>query len=352
MYVEFGTSDANTIQHWSKLVNAARREYLEIDPLIGTDSQAIIHEKTELSNMRGDKITHNLRARLSGEGKAEGETQEGNAEDLSFFTDQTTIGELIHAVGVGNEESIDQMRTPFDLREEGRDALGEWWAERESQIFFTQVCGYTPQTNPKRYGFNTVTAPTTNRILRPAGVAADESLTSNHPMTLDLIDKVVVRATTGSNAMRPVREGGTKKFVMYLHPEQARQLRTNTATGQWMDITKAAMAGGGKNRFLDGALGEYNNVILRVSQDVTLGVNSSVATTSVANVRRAVLLGAQACCYGCKKFKSGTKMKWSEISLDHGRKGETGARKIFGFKKTVYNSEDFGCFVVPTYSEL
>jgi len=64
MYVEFGTNDANTIQHWSKMVNAARRRYLRIDALIGTGANAIIHEKTELSNRRGDKITHNLRALL------------------------------------------------------------------------------------------------------------------------------------------------------------------------------------------------------------------------------------------------------------------------------------------------
>jgi N4-gp56 family major capsid protein len=152
--------------------------------------------------------------------------------------------------------------------------------------------------------------------------------------------------------VRPVRIGGQKKYVMYLHPYQVTSLRTNSSSGQWLDIQKAAMAGmdSTKSPIYTGALGEYNGVILRVSQDVTQGVNSSTGA-AISTVRRAVLLGAQAavCAYG--QANSGpNKYRWNEELLDHKRKLEVSAWSIWGLKKTVFNSADFGCVVVSTYA--
>ena len=72
-------------------------------------------------------------------------------------------------------------------------------------------------------------------------------------------------------------------------------MRTNSSTGQWLDVQKAAMMGGQvtNSPIYTGALGEYNGVIIRSSQDVTQGV-SSTAGTAITTVRRAILLGAQA----------------------------------------------------------
>ena len=81
--------------------------------------------------------------------------------------------------------------------------------------------------------------------------------------------------------------------------DQVTDLRTNTSTGQWLDITKAAITGDGTKAspMYSGAIGEYNSMILKSSFDVTQGVNSSSAA-AITTVRRAVLLGAQAGCIG------------------------------------------------------
>lgn len=111
---------------------------------------------------------------------------------------------------------------------------------------------------------------------------------------------------------------------------------------------------GGKvsgNPIYTGALGEWNNVILRSSQDVTQGVNSS-SGAAVTTVRRAVLLGKQAavCAYGGANKYGPMKYRWSEELFDHGRKMEVGAWSIFGCKKVVFNSIDLGTIVVSTYA--
>jgi N4-gp56 family major capsid protein len=319
---------------------------------MGEDEDSIIHVKPETKKGTGDKVTFALRTRLTGDGKTENETAEGNGESLSIYADSVTINELGHVVGVKSENTIDQQRVPFDLRDEAKRALADWWADRKSASFFNQVCGYTPQTSTKYTGLQSVTAPSSTRRIVAGSGAADQDITSSDTFTLNLIDQAVEMAKVGSSMVRPVRIGGAKKYVMYLHPYQVTSLRTNSASGQWLDIQKAAMAGmeSSKSPIYSGALGEYNGVILRTSQDVTQGVNGSTGA-AITTVRRAVLLGAQSavCAYG-KSNGSDGKFRWNEELLDHKRKLEVSAWSIWGLKKTIFNSVDFGTVVVSSYA--
>lgn len=349
----FGINDALAVKLWSRSLAVAEREYLDIAPLIGEGEDSIIQLKTETRKGAGDRVTFALRARLTGEGKTEGETAEGNGESLSLYSDNLLINELGHIVGVKSENTIDAQRIQYDLREQARDALGEWWADRKSASFFNQVCGNNAETRLKYTGLNVATAPVgTGRQIWAGTAANDQSLTSADVFTLDLIDAAVENAKVGSNMVRPIRIGGQPKYVMYLHPYQVTSMRTNSASGQWLDIQKAAMMGGqvSGNPIYTGALGEYNGVILRSSQDVTLGVNSSTGL-AVANTRRAVLLGAQAAviAYGQNNYGP-SKYRWNEELLDHKRKLEVSAWSIWGMKKAVFNSADFGVVVVSTYA--
>lgn len=353
----FGVNDAMAVKLWSKSLIEAEREYLDILPLIGEDENSIIQFKTETRKGSGDKVTFGLMTRLNGDGKTEGETAEGNGESLSIYSDAVVINELGHVVGVRSENTIDAQRVPFDLREKAKEGLGMWWADRKSVSFFNQVCGYTPAntagsgSGPKYTGLNAVVAPAASRRLYAASATADEGLSSSDTFTLTLIDKAVEKAKVGNNIVRPIRIAGQKKYVMYLHPYQVTALRTNSSTGQWLDIQKAALAGSGdtKNPIYTGALGEYNGVILRSSQDVTSGVNSSTGA-AVTTVKRAVLLGAQAAVIGFGANGGPGKMRWNEELLDHKRKLEVSAWSIWGLKKTIYNSADFGTVVVSSYA--
>lgn len=354
----FGVNDTLAVKLWSKQLATAARDSLEIAPLMGEGTNSIIQVKTETSKGAGDKVTFGLRHRLTGEGKTENETAEGNGESLTIYADSLYINELGHVVGVKSENTIDQQRVPFKLREEAKDALADWWVDRDAVTFFNHVCGYTPAntvsatSGPKFTGLNTVVGPSSSRRIVAGSGSTDESITSADVFTLNLIDQAVEMARTGSNMIRPVRIGGDKKYVMYLHEYQVTSLRTNSASGQWLDIQKAALSGSAdtKNPIYSGALGEYNGVILRRSQDVTQGVRSDTGA-AITTVRRAVLLGAQAavCAYGTKS-NGDNKFRWNEELLDHKRKLEVSAWRIGGLKKTVFNSVDHGALVVSTYA--
>jgi N4-gp56 family major capsid protein len=351
-YTSFAVNDAFAVKLWSNMLVVAEREALDIAPLMGSDDNSIIQIKTELSKGAGDQVTFGLRARLTGDGITSAMVAEGNGESLSIYSDSVLINELGHNVGVKSVNTIDAQRVSFDLRAQARDGLGEWWADRKSASFFNAVCGYTPQTDTRYTGLNAVTAPTSGRRIVAGSGTADQDITSADTFTLNLIDQAVEVAKVGSNMVRPIRIGGQPKYVMYLHPYQVTSLRTNSASGQWLDIQKAAMSGGQitNNPIYTGALGEYNSVILRQSQDVTQGVNGSTGA-AITTVRRAVLLGAQAAVVGYGQANYGpTKYRWNEELLDHKRLLEVSAWSIWGLKKTVFNSADFGTVVVSTYA--
>ena len=290
---------------------------------------------------------------LTGDGKMGNEKLEGNEESLATYSDSLTIDQLRHAVRVAGEDSIDQQRVLFNLRTEAKDGLKDWFAKRMSVSFFNQVCGNTAQTDTKFTGLNAVTAPASARhIWTESGTTADEDLDSTgDTMTLAQIDYAKELAQTADPQIRPVKVNGEDKYVLYLHPYQVTDLRTNTSTGQWLDIQKSALAGGmvENNPIYTGALGEYNGVILRWSHDVATGVNSSTAA-AITTVRRAVLLGAQAAMIGFGAKRMSDSYKWVEKDYDYENEVGIKAGTLMGLKKCIFNSLDFGAIVISSYA--
>jgi len=351
----FGVNDALAVKLWSRVLAVEALKATEIAPLIGEDSEeetdSIIIFKRETKKAAGDKITYALNTLLSGDGVTENETQEGNEESLTTYDDSIFINELMHAVRVKNKTAIDNQRILYNVRTVGKNRLRDWWAKRMSVTFFNHVCGNTAETRLKYAGLNAITAASTNRIFRPNSVANDQSLAAADKFNLNLVDYAVEKARLASPMIRPIKVNGSDKYVMYLHEIQVTDLRTNTSTGQWLDITKAAMQGGkiSGNPIYNGALGEYNNVVLRRSFDVTLGVNSSTGA-AVSNTRRALLLGAQAAVIAFGRDSGPTDYEWVEETFDYKRELGISAQAIFGLKKCRFNSEDFGVIVIPTYA--
>lgn len=361
-YASFGVNDAMAAKIWSKMMVAAERDSLAIAPLMGEDDNAIIHVKSELEKGPGDRVTFALRARPTQKGITEGQTAEGNAEALSFYSDAIYINELGSNFGTRAEGTIDQQRVPMKLRDECKNAANDWWVDRKSASFFNQVCGFTPAntesgTSGLVYtGNNAVTAPDgATGLVRQIWASThtdDESVTSSDGFIISIIDRAVEAARSGSQMVRPIKVGGEPKYVAYLSEGQVTSLRTASGGNGWLDIHRTALANreASKSPIYTGALGEWNGTILKRSQDVTRGVHHSTGAVD-ADTRRAVLLGAQAavCAYGQKHYGA-NKYRWHEKLLDADRKLEVSAWQIWGMKKAVFNSCDYGAVVMTSYS--
>ena len=363
----FATNDALAVKQWSNRLAHEALKATEIAPLIGTGQDSIIQRKTELQKQPGDQVTYGLRVNLTGDGVTEGTALEGNEESLTTYSDAVKINELMHAVRVAGSGSIDSQRIPFSMRAEAEMALRDWYAKRFSVSFFAHVCGiassssytndeYTVDVSKAVWNANNaIVAPTaTTRHLFSTG-SADETVNADSSATFDLshIDNCVELAKGAGSTIpiRPIMIGGKKTYVIYLHPYQVTSMRTSTSTGQWLDIQRAALQGGkdSGNPIFTGALGVYNNVVIREANDVCPGVHSSTNATQ-SSTRRAVFLGAQAASIAFSKSGGPSSMKWVEEMFDYDRELGISVQTNWGLKKCVFNSVDFGSIVVSTYA--
>jgi hypothetical protein len=103
------------------------------------------------------------------------------------------------------------------------------------------------------------------------------------------------------------------------------------------------------NPIFTGALGMYNNVILRESEQVPSGVHSTTFATQTST-RRAVFLGAQSAGIAFGQNSGENKYRWNEELYDHKRRLEVSAWSIWGLKKFVWNAQDFSTIVVTSYA--
>lgn len=347
----YGVNHELAVKLWAKKLFREALKETYISRFMGTTPDSLVYVKNELNKSAGDRIRMGLRMQLSGAGIQGDSTLEGNEEALTTYADNVFIDQLRHAVRSDGEMS--EQRVPFSVREEAMDGLRDWWADRLDTSFFNQIAGNTGQTDTRYTGNNTVTAPSTTagnqRIILGTGIEGTEaslsasSSASGHHVTLAAIDLAVNQAKIASPMIRPLRVNGQAKYVAFLHPNQMRLLRNNNAanTVTWYDIMRARVQGGEKdsNPIFNGALGEYNGVILHESTRIPLAPNTTT-------VYRAVLCGAQAACFATGQRDKNSQMKWTEELFDYENQLGVSAAMIYGLKKTIFNSIDFATIVM------
>jgi len=344
----YGVNANEAVKLWSKRLAREVRKNTQMGKFIGTGDNSLIQERADTKKDAGDRIRITLRMQLDGDGVQGDSTLEGHEEALTTYTDDIYIDQLRHAVRSAGK--MTEQRIPFSIREEARSGLTDWWATRYDMSIFNQLCGYTPQTDTRYTGNQAVIAASSSRIVRQNAVADDETLGTSDKFTIDTIDEAVAVAKTATPLIRPIRHQGEDLYVVFLHPWQVRDLRVAQSTG-WFDIQKAKIQGGDAagNPIFDGSLGMWNKCILHESNYVTQGVNSSTGAADTT-VRRAVLAGAQSAAIAFGQGSSFESMSWHEELFDYGNQLGVKAGAIFGVKKTVFNSVDFGTIIMPTYA--
>lgn len=346
---EYGVNHPLAVKAWSKRLFEESRKQMWFTKFVGTSESSIIQAKTDLRKGAGDRIRQGLRVDLTGAGIQGDATLEGNEEALVTYYDDLLINQVRHAVR--SQGKMSEQRIPFSVREQSMNALADWWAKRDEVAIANQLCGNSSETNTILTGNNSTTAPTTGRFLVANGETAESSLSTStvHYFSLAMIDKAVALAKTASPMIRPVRIQGNEYYAAFLHPYQVYQMRTNTNTAQWADIQKAAMAGmqSANSPIFTGALGIYNGVVLH---ECPLLPAFTLGASGTNGARRAVFAGAQAALWANGADGADTAVSWDEELFDYGNQLGVSAGRIYGCKKTVFNSVDFGVITMASYS--
>ena len=370
------TGNALTVKLWSKMgfIDMYKDTAFGRMARRGTIMRAEELDRAEA----GDDVTFNFTGILTGTGVGEGSTLTGNEEalDLQSFSMQYNV--FRHAVASPNDDTIEQARTLVRFEERARELLPKFHAARLDASIFNQLAGvdsttitvdgtvYSGTDRTFVQGLNTVNAPTSNRIIRAAGAATDQALTSADTMTLDLIDAALEqlqRTYPYASAL------DNQEFDLYISFEQEVDLKRDTSGKiQWYTNYLSGMEGGmiDGNPIMTGSkygsqpIGKYANVNIIPTFRVATGVNSS-SNAAIPTVRRAVLCGRNALAFA-SRFSGALEdisnptqdgsvpYKYSTQLKDYDYIKGIEARMIYGAKKIQFDGEDFGSTVISTYA--
>ena len=353
---EFGVNHDLAVKRWS--LDLAREAAVQsyMTRFMGKGSDALIKIKSELQKAAGDKITIGLRMKLSGDGIEGDNVIEGTSaeEALSFFADSVLIDQ--RRKGTKSKGKMSEQRVPYNIRKEGRDALGIWYGEDMDQQLFMYLSGarginndFHVSTGWTGRAGNSLQTPNANNIVYGGDATSSSDLDSSDTMARTLVERLVVKAGTQDPMIQPFKVEGEKKFVLLMHPFQAYELRTSTSTGDWFEVQKYAANRGKKNPLYMGALGELAGVILHQHRNVIRFDNYGAADD--VDAARALFLGAQAGIIGWGGNGGPGRYSWNEEMDDRGNALAITAGTIFGCKKTRFNSKDFGIIAVDTYAD-
>ena len=343
------------VKTWSKRIAREGLKETMAYKFMGTSSNSMIQVFDEVSKGAGDKVTVPLRMQLTGRGVTEGEALEGNEEALSVYTDSLFINEMRHAARVRG--IIDAQRIPWSAREEAALGIKDWYSDRIDTQLANQLCGVSTEVDTIYTGFNSATAPSTGTGRDRRHIiyqqddngshSAESSLSTSDTFSLRILDRCVQIAKTASPLIRPIKVGSSSYYVCFIHPDQVKDLRTNTNTGDWLDLQKTAMSGGDimDNPIFTGALGVYNGVVLHEWTRLPAITTGQGAETG----RRAVFCGAQAVAMAWGKGYS-EEPKYREEMFDYDAEMGVAVETILGAKKMVFNSKDFATIAISTYA--
>ena len=340
----FLTNDNLTRKRWAKDLFKIILPAVEFNDLVGKGTDAIVQSRTELGKGEGDTITFGIRLPLTGEGVVGNDTVEGNEERLLFKDFSMTIEELNHAVDTGGK--MEEQRVPYDLMAEGRDALGDWWADKLSDLVIATLGGDSTFKIAGVDFAQAITEPDADHLVLVNDVA-EASMTSADIMDLNHLDRMKQKAempATGCYKVRPLKRGGKNYFRVILHNYVFDALRENTNVGQWGDLLRSA-----NKLAIPNVEIEYNGMLIGKSERVRM-VQGASAT---GGVYRNVLLGAQAACWawgGAGESKS-TVMQFVPYERDAKRFVLIRGGGIFGVKKTIFNSDDYGVITGPSWGK-
>lgn len=266
---------------------------------MGTDENAVIQIKEDLTKKAGDTIHLSLVAELSGAGVTGDGLLEGNEEALSQYEFPMVVSTLRNAVAVTlNQEQF----TGIDLRNAGKTMLSNW-AMRKLRTDIITALGsiYVSGTGNVAYGSategnkDTWLAANSDRVMFGDGSvggftdhSADLALvTSSMTLSKAIVSKLKAKAETASPIIRPVTVGeDSENYVLFVGSGAFRDLKADLAT----TLQNAQERGDGNPLFQDGDL-MYDGVVIRKIQEIP-----AIGTVGAASARiePVYMCGAQA----------------------------------------------------------
>lgn len=305
---------------------------------MGTDENAVIQIKEDLTKKAGDGITIPLITKLSGAGVTGNSLLEGNEEALGNYGHKIEVATRRNAVAVTDN---DQQLTSIQLRDAAKPMLKLWAMEK----LRTDIINALGSKSGTVYGSasegvkDAWLVSNSDRVLfgdGTVGAFTDHSadlllVTAAMKLTKEVVSKAKARAEVASPIIRPVVVGeDSENYIMFVGSGAFRDLKVDLATS----LQNAQERGDNNPLWKDGDL-MWDGVVIRKIQEIaTIGTVGA----SSARLEPYFLCGAQALGVAwAQRTKSTTEVR------DYGFVKGVGVHEMIGVEKLIYNGKDHGC---------
>lgn len=350
--------------NWARETWSAARDQMFIKNFMGKGENNVIQRITELSKTeKGEQCVFQLVADLVGDGVIGDNEREGNEEAMQSHSQIITIDQISH--GVKNKGKMADQKTVINFREQGKDKLSFWLANRADQLAFLTLSGISyafnndgsPRVNspfPSLAFAADVKAPSAKRSLMWDGtslaVSNTGSITSAYVPKYSMIVDAIAYAK--EHRIKPLMDGGKPYYVMFLAPGSLAQLKKDPDYQR--AVVAVATKAGADSPWFTGATVTVDGAVLHEHGLVytTKGAASGSKWGSGGNVNgtRTLLCGAQA--LGMADLGPGD---WVEKLFQYDSQVGLNIDKILGLLKPQFYSiydksiEDFGLLSIDHY---
>lgn len=359
------TDEQKTV--WSMDLWKRARNYAFVNKFLGKDSNSLIQHVTELKKSeKGARAVITLLADLEGDGVAGDRTLEGNEEAMKSYDQVIRIDQIRHANR--HEGRMADQKSVVEFRNNSRDVLAYWLADRLDQLAFLTLSGvsYAMRNNGvARVGSDLpflefapdVSAPTsqrklrwdgTNKTLAPNG-ATNTLVAADTPMW-ELF--VQLKAYAKDQYLRGIKtSGGEEQFHVFLTPQAMARLKLDPT---YMLNVRSARQRSADNPLFTGSSVEIDGIVFHEFRHV---YNTSGAASGNK-------WGASGTQDGCQILFCGAQAlamadignpEWVEKGFDYENQQGISVSKILGFLKPKFTSmysgntvQDFG--VISVYA--
>lgn len=352
MDTNFGLLTDHQKKYWSKDFWTQARNYSFISKFFGSDTNSIIQHVTELKKTeKGTRAVMTLVADMEGDGVVGDNRLKGNEEGLKSFEQVITYDQMRNANH--NEGRMADQKTIVNFREQSKDKLAYWLADRMDQLAFLTMSGvpYTMKNNGAvRVGSKLpglefaadVKVPTNKRVARwdktngllINGATAD--LAAEDTPTWEMF--VALKAYLQEQYVRGVKEkGGNETYHVFLTPTAMAKLKLDSTYMQ--NLRHAQTRDSGNPLFSDGDV-KIDGLHLHEFRHVynTSGApNGSKWGGGAVDGCQILVCGAQA--MGMADIGDS---EWNEEKDDYGNSYGIAIAKMLGFLKPQFYTQYAG----------
>ena len=339
--------------------------YFMKNGMMGKGINNIVELKEELTKEPGDTATFGLTGKMSGDAILGDNEAEGNEEAILSYDESVAIDQARFAVRMTGR--LDEREVTYDMRKDAKDKLiirRKEFLERQiflklggvdnvllNDVNLVTVGAQCTWSNTPDYIPDAHEAAGTGARYLCANSSGTDALTVADLITPGLIQKVKTKAKLASPMINPVVIDGINYYVLFVHPWQGDDLRSNAT---WSQAMREAELRGKENPIFSGSLGVWGGVIVHEHEyvpflDVSVAGNSfrgaAVGTDCLVDCFRALLCGQQA--VGLVECQN--ENEWVEKTFDYNNKRGVCTSIIGGLQKMMFNSKEFGVIALDTY---